>query len=274
MSSQPTSSSPAKVWDGPTVEEYLGPLKVTEGIVNRFEQPNAHRRAPDNVPAELYAAVVNDDTEEVIRLSRFWAGNVGVLQHVDDRYYYTSLIAAVNNGSVGCLSYLISAGADLDAQVRQLANGIAGDTALIKACYYGYSECANILLVEGADARIVSSSHGEELKRHYRLTMGWDGPANSASLLVNAASIAAYMGHLDCLRLVLNIGGASINEPPCFTPLHCAALEGHVEVCQFLLENGASVNVVSELGETPLSLARLKDHFQIVALLHEAGAVA
>ena len=51
------------------------------------------------------------------------------------------------------------------------------------------------------------------------------------------------------------------------TGLHGAALKGHVEVCRFLVENGADTGKRDDEGETALDLARRKGHGAVVALL-------
>jgi len=44
------------------------------------------------------------------------------------------------------------------------------------------------------------------------------------------------------------------------TPLHHAALNGHLKVVRILLENGASTDVQDVNGNSPLDLAILTDH--------------
>jgi ankyrin repeat protein len=51
------------------------------------------------------------------------------------------------------------------------------------------------------------------------------------------------------------------------TPLHCAVANGHVEIVEFLLENGAKVNVSDEKGWTPLLMAIANDDLEISKLL-------
>ena len=58
-----------------------------------------------------------------------------------------------------------------------------------------------------------------------------------------------------------------------WTGLHCAAATGHVEVCRFLLENGADKGKRANGGKTALDLARKNGHGAVVALL-EAPSVA
>jgi hypothetical protein len=39
------------------------------------------------------------------------------------------------------------------------------------------------------------------------------------------------------------------------TGLHCAAQSGHIELCKYLIEKGASITVQTDAGDTPLFTA-------------------
>lgn len=56
------------------------------------------------------------------------------------------------------------------------------------------------------------------------------------------------------------------------TPLHRAAAENHVEVCEFLVESKANVNSVDRYMETPLKRAAYRGHVDVIKYLVEAGA--
>jgi hypothetical protein len=56
------------------------------------------------------------------------------------------------------------------------------------------------------------------------------------------------------------------------TPLHFAALIGHVEIARLLLQNGAEVNAKNIVGSTPLHWAAIQGHVDILHLLVENGA--
>lgn len=61
------------------------------------------------------------------------------------------------------------------------------------------------------------------------------------------------------------------------TPLHVAAMEGHIDIVKYLITKGANVNHVSRLGDTALILATScinnneKDHLKIIKLLVRNG---
>lgn len=55
------------------------------------------------------------------------------------------------------------------------------------------------------------------------------------------------------------------------TPMHLAAAEGHLDVVEFLLEQGVDANVVDRWGGTPLDDARKGAHTAIVARLEALG---
>lgn len=57
-----------------------------------------------------------------------------------------------------------------------------------------------------------------------------------------------------------------------FTALHHAAVGGHVETVQMLLEKGAMLEWVGSRGESALYLAASKGHADVVKVLLEAGA--
>jgi ankyrin repeat protein len=68
--------------------------------------------------------------------------------------------------------------------------------------------------------------------------------------------------------------GASVdtrNAQQC-TPLHLAALEGHIEACQVLMEAGAVVDARSAKQFTPLHLAAMFGHDGVCKLLTFEGA--
>mmetsp|Transcript_1967 Transcript_1967/g.2897 ORF Transcript_1967/g.2897 Transcript_1967/m.2897 type:complete len:565 (+) Transcript_1967:70-1764(+) len=56
------------------------------------------------------------------------------------------------------------------------------------------------------------------------------------------------------------------------TPLHVAASEGHLELCQFLVSRGAKINRSDRWGGSPLDDAHRHRHTEVVEFLKEHGA--
>lgn len=57
-----------------------------------------------------------------------------------------------------------------------------------------------------------------------------------------------------------------------WTPLHYAAFEGHIDVCEALLEAGAKVDETDNDGKGPLMLAAQEGHTVLVERLLKLGA--
>lgn len=56
------------------------------------------------------------------------------------------------------------------------------------------------------------------------------------------------------------------------TAIHLAAQDGYADVVEFLLDQGANPDLPDNMRNTPLHLAALYGHYQVVWLLHRAGA--
>src|ERR1017187_576289 len=80
---------------------------------------------------------------------------------------------------------------------------------------------------------------------------------------------AAWAGDLEKVKTLLKNNSNLVfsqNENG-FTPLHCAAFNGHKNVAELLLANKAGVNTNENHGATPLYLAAQKGHKDLAALL-------
>ncbi|KAI1120591.1 ankyrin repeat-containing domain protein [Nemania abortiva] len=93
-------------------------------------------------------------------------------------------------------------------------------------------------------------------------------------------SIAAYRGHIEVVRLLLD-AGADVNftvelDPGIDAPtaLVEAACEGHLHIVKLLLDRGASVDPEEQLeeGATALQYAAIHGHFKMAQLLISRGA--
>jgi ankyrin repeat protein len=73
--------------------------------------------------------------------------------------------------------------------------------------------------------------------------------------------------------LLLIDSGVDVNvKEQCFSPLHCAAQQGHAEIAELLIAKGANPNATDMMGETPLHEAVLGGHKDVVVVLLAGGA--
>merc|ERR1719510_1130608 len=87
--------------------------------------------------------------------------------------------------------------------------------------------------------------------------------------------------HMACSRGLPNVvleelltRGAVVNAQNAIgaTPLHVAALNGHVGVATFLLQHGANLSVTTKRGQTAIDIAKDFKFDALAELLKEASA--
>jgi ankyrin repeat protein len=80
--------------------------------------------------------------------------------------------------------------------------------------------------------------------------------------------VAANNGHKDVVQLLL-VNGAEVNarDNKKMTPLHIAVINGHKEVIELLLTNGADANAKNNREMAPSHLALANDRHEIAAIL-------
>ena len=89
---------------------------------------------------------------------------------------------------------------------------------------------------------------------------------------------ASYWGNTEEVRRLLSGGmldGNGVGFDPWkwkMTPLHMAALHGHLDVVKILLDVGTEPNMADVFGQTPLYLARHSGHKEVVKILLDGGA--
>ncbi|KAF9891463.1 hypothetical protein FE257_003929 [Aspergillus nanangensis] len=95
----------------------------------------------------------------------------------------------------------------------------------------------------------------------------------SGLLAVARLTDAAYKGHEDDVRELLDKTPPDIADVNGFTPLSWAAANGHIEVVRALLEtNKVNINSRDVGGGAPVSWAAAYGHAEVVDLLLESGA--
>lgn len=84
-----------------------------------------------------------------------------------------------------------------------------------------------------------------------------------------ALHVAAHQGNLGAVELLLQRRAdiASTQTVLRMTPLHCAAIGGHAEMCAALLQAGAPTSVRDSTGRTPAAWAKRRGNVEIARLL-------
>eukprot|EP00298_Acanthocystis_sp_HF-20_P011427 c19389_g2_i2.p1 GENE.c19389_g2_i2~~c19389_g2_i2.p1 ORF type:complete len:306 (-),score=157.98 c19389_g2_i2:235-1152(-) len=138
--------------------------------------------------------------------------------------------------------YLITLGADLDSTDK------FGHTPLDESISNKHDDITTVLVARGAkqsqaDAvtSLISAAHANDVEMLGRLLSAHSDP---------------------------NICGYDHR-----TALHVAAGEGHIQVVKFLVEHGASVNVLDRHGMSPIEEAENRHHDEIFEYLRNHGAV-
>lgn len=153
---------------------------------------------------------------------------------------YSPLSYAAAGGGEAVVNLLIDRGATVDSR------NDSGRTALMVAARFNRHQVVDLLLSRGARVDMADR----------------DG--------YTALGIAAERGHGNLVRDL--IGRGARTEALTQNALHLAALYDHTSVVRVLLDEGASVDLASSHGRTPLSWAAEGGSIGAIELLLERGA--
>ena len=92
-------------------------------------------------------------------------------------------------------------------------------------------------------------------------------------VVVPTAPRSSFRGNYKVISLLLENGAeANVRGGQYGTPLHAAAVNGHVEAAELLPRHGADVNLKTETYGTALQIACLGDHTRLARVLINHGA--
>ncbi|KAJ7152700.1 ankyrin repeat-containing domain protein [Mycena crocata] len=183
----------------------------------------------------------------------------------------TALIEASKYGHEEVVRLLLENGANVNF------HGFRTGNALLVACQNAHEKTARILIEHGADVNL----EGIETPVSAAARMGFDSVAKL--LLENGARVdrallhAAAAGYTRMVKLFVREYNADVNivgvvgEEIEVTPLLIASINGHYDVVQILVENGANVNLQIR-HRNALQAASYWGHESIVSFLIKNGA--
>lgn len=235
----------------------------------------------------------NDDDNEVTPLRRAAAcGHIGVIivlrefkanMNLASKTGNNALHDAAWNGRTEAIKVLVAAGADVSAKDNHKW------TALHYAADHGHTDCINALWALGAD---VSAKTGDRWTPLRLAAKGGHVKAVAALLNANAkflvddeeenynqsplhaaARLRDSVEREATVRTLIEAGAdLSARDKEGWTPVHCAAANGHADTLRALISAGAVVDCVDNHGLSPLREAAAAGHTNAVVTLLSVGA--
>ena len=205
-----------------------------------------HRqRSPGN--AVEIARLLLEAGAEVDALADFYGGQCPTL---------TLLVSSTPPAKAGVQIPLTELLLDFGAAIEGTGEG-PWKSPLMTALAFGFLDTARVLVRRGAQVRTLAAAAGlGDLHRAAALLTGADAEDRH-----RATALAAQLGHLEVLRLLLDNGEDPnrFNPPSCHahsTPLHQAVAAGHLDVVRLLVARGARLDVEDTIHHgTPLAWA-------------------
>ncbi len=182
----------------------------------------------------------------------------------------TALMLAARSGNVETATRLVETGADINR-----AESAFGQTALMVAAGLDRAEVVRLLLSRGADWKKASSVANLTALTAPAEEGRQQGPGGGAATRGDVAGVtrgyryneligaqggltalhfAARQGSAAAARALVE-GGVDLNQPSPgdgATPLLVAIINGHLDLAAYLIDRGASPNVMSDAGVAPL----------------------
>jgi hypothetical protein len=169
------------------------------------------------------------------------------------------ILVSARYASLKTLRYLITAGANLNAQAS------TGETALMLASYFSTD-----------DSQAASS---ERYEQAVRMLVEAGASLENAPHNYTPLAYAAYQGNDRIVRYLIERGARVDGDAQdgvvyVNTPLMMSAIQGHIDTALWLLRAGANPRVRVYLGNTAAELAQKNNHGNLIAVLRCAERVA
>jgi ankyrin repeat protein len=183
----------------------------------------------------------------------------------------TLFFQAVQAGNVGNVKALLDSNASLAT-----AKNEKGQSALLLAAYGGKNEIRDLLLARGVELDLHEAAATGQLERVKQFVEKEPALAKSYSPDgFPVFALAAVFGHKEVAEYLLEKGAevnAAATNGTGYNSLTGAVASGHTLIVSWLLANGAEPNYRYGAGYSPLLTAAANGHLGIVSILLASGA--
>jgi len=271
----------------------------TENCERALNEPKikVDQKDPDGVTAMMHAAIGGHMDTVVFLVDR------GARIAAKDDVGETALMKACKEGQIELIQFLldtqinqrkgksIASFGDTNSQTKISATeqkrildakDDEGITALMKAAEAGETETCTLLLTEGASADAKDDEHWNAL-----MWASLAGQSDIVEMLIKDYGLqadyvtekaetplmkAASNGHWDVCSFLIDEGAKiNLHDQEYQTALMWACAEGHIECVKGLLAGDAKTDVMTKAGRTALSLAAQFGRFEVAKLLVETA---
>ena len=195
---------------------------------------------------------------------------------------YTGIVAAAARGDAPAVSKLAAGGADVNAREAY------GRTPLHVATFGRHREAIAALAKAGADLNLKERDRYDAVTiaavaddvATLRLLLQLGASARQVTSRYDGTALiaAAHLGHDEVVKLLIDAGAPldHVNNLGWTALIESIVLgQGgprHVETLRAIVRAGANVNLADRNGQTPLQLARQRRYQPMISLLEQAGA--
>lgn len=195
---------------------------------------------------------------------------------------YRGLLAAAARGDVAEIKAFIAKGEKPDVKDTY------GRTPLHVATYRGHHEAMRVLVNAGANPNALENDRYDIVTiasvandiPTLKVAISLGGSAKNITSRYDGTALiaAAHLGHADVVRMLINAGAPldHINNLGWTALIESIVLgdggRRHTDTLKALVDAGANVNIADRNGQTPLALARSRGYKEMVVVLENAGA--
>ncbi|KAL0964778.1 hypothetical protein UPYG_G00328810 [Umbra pygmaea] len=225
---------------------------------------------------KVHQAVLMNDEDKLIEMLQSKAAYPAT--NVPNRIGYTPMMVAAMKGFSKLVKILVKHGADVNIMTS------SGKTSLMLACFSGHLDIVKYLRENGANWSsqdkagctalhwAVDGGHLAVLKHMIQDGCEVDARDN-VSFWTPLMRVSAIRGDAAVASLLVKAGaGVNLMDRDDKTPLMIASLNNHEDLVKLLLENGADCGIQTKFGKSAIDMAKAFKRKSIIHLLEGHGS--